>query len=314
MSRPRAIGLLLALATLLAWLPATNNGFVNFDDDVYVTKNSIVEKGFTVAGIKWAFTHGTRATGIRSPGFRTWPTVKCFGLNPAGHHLVSILFHAANSALLFALIWRLSGALWPSVFVAALFAWHPLHVESVAWVVGAQGCVEHVFCAADASELCAVCRIVQSPKSKVQSFLRAGVAGICAGTDGQADARDSAVCDAAFGLLAFEQGCNLQAASYRFKSCNDSRTATFNLRLLTEKIPFFLLSSASCIVTFLAQKNDAVVSLAKVPLSLRLENAITSFAGYLVENGLAVGSRRILSAAEKHRAVGNWPGRRAFSF
>jgi tetratricopeptide (TPR) repeat protein len=270
MSRPRAIGLLLTLATLLAWLPATHNGFVNFDDDIYVTKNSIVEKGFTWAGIKWAFTTWHASNWHPLTWLSHMADCDLFRLNAAGHHLISILFHAANAALLFALLWRLTRALWPSAFVAALFAWHPLHVESVAWISERKDVLStfFAFLALLSYTRFAEESKIQSPKSKVFYTLTlvAFVFGLMS---------KPMLVTLPFVMLLLDYwplnriaGCRLQAAN-------------FNLRLLKEKIPFFLLSALSCAVTFLAQKNAAVASLAKMPLSLRLENAITACAGYL---------------------------------
>ena len=94
----------------------------------------MVENGLTWTGVKWAFTTWHAATGIRSPGFRTWRTASSSALDAGSAPCVNALFHAANSILLLLLLLRWTNALWPSAFAAALFAWHPLHVESVAWI------------------------------------------------------------------------------------------------------------------------------------------------------------------------------------
>jgi hypothetical protein len=134
MSRPRILGLLLALVSILAYWPATQNGFVNYDDDLYVTQNSVVQNGLTWSGVHWAFSK----INVSNWHPLTWLShmVDCelFRLNAGGHHLDSLLIHAANAGLLFALLFRLTSALWPAFFIATLFAWHPLHVESVAWI------------------------------------------------------------------------------------------------------------------------------------------------------------------------------------
>jgi hypothetical protein len=134
MSRLRFIALLLALFTLVAYLPVARNGFVNLDDDLYVTNNRLVQRGFTQAGIEWAFTT-YRATYWHP---LTWLShmldCELFGVNAGAQHYVNVLFHTANAVLLLLLLFRLTGALWPGAFVAALFAWHPLPVESVAWI------------------------------------------------------------------------------------------------------------------------------------------------------------------------------------
>ena len=134
MSRPRFIALLLAFGTLLVFLPVSGFSFVNFDDTDYVTENNFVKHGLTATGIQWAFT--AFHAGNWHP--LTWLShmldCELFGPNAGAHHFVNVIWHALNVALLFTWLFRLTGKLGPSAFVAALFAWHPLHVESVAWI------------------------------------------------------------------------------------------------------------------------------------------------------------------------------------
>ena len=134
MSRPRLIALLLALGTVFIYLPVVSHDFLYYDDNRYVTENFEVQKGLTWAGIKWAFT--TFYAGNWHP--LTWIShmadCELFGLTAAAPHLVNVLFHAGNAALLFVVLWKLTGQARPSAMVAALFACHPLHVESVAWL------------------------------------------------------------------------------------------------------------------------------------------------------------------------------------
>ena len=121
-------------ATLAVFWQVQNHQFVNYDDHVYVTDNSYVQAGLTLKGLSWAFTT-TQASNWHP---LTWLShmldCQLYGLKPAGHHLTSLLFHIANTLLLFLVLKRMTGAIWGSSFVAALFALHPLHVESVAWV------------------------------------------------------------------------------------------------------------------------------------------------------------------------------------
>jgi hypothetical protein len=128
------ICLALALTTLAVFVQVRKHDFIDFDDNLYVTDNSTVQEGLTFKGIKWAFT--------TTHAYNWHPLVwlshmldcRLYGLNPAGHHLTSVFFHIANTVLLFLVFWRMTTRLWPSAFVAALFALHPLHIESVAWV------------------------------------------------------------------------------------------------------------------------------------------------------------------------------------
>ncbi len=129
-----AIAVALVLGTLALYWPVLRCDFINYDDDVYVTANTAIQQGLTARSVAWAFTTGD--AGNWHP--LTWLShaldVTLYGLKPEGHHLTSLLLHAANALLLFLLLRRLTGATWRSGAVAALFAWHPLHVESVAWV------------------------------------------------------------------------------------------------------------------------------------------------------------------------------------
>ncbi len=136
MSRRAALlGLLLALATLGLYWPALDHGFLLLDDEGYVTGNPFVRAGLTREGAAWAFGSVGHA-GNWHP--LTWLShqfdVTLFGLSPRGHHLANLLLHAANTLLLFGALRALTGALWRSAAVAFLFAAHPLHVESVAWI------------------------------------------------------------------------------------------------------------------------------------------------------------------------------------
>jgi protein O-mannosyl-transferase len=128
------IGILLFGLVVWAFLAAVRNGFINLDDGVYVYDNARVKNGLTWENIRWAFT--TLYFGIWHP--LTWIShmLDCqwFGLRPGGHHLTSVLLHAANTALLFVVLHRMTDALWRPALVAALFGLHPLHVESIAWV------------------------------------------------------------------------------------------------------------------------------------------------------------------------------------
>jgi len=128
------IYLLLTVTTLIAFQQVGSHGFVNFDDDVYVTANRHVRNGITIEGLRWAFTTGHAANWHPLTWISHMMDIQFFGLNPRWHHLTNLLLHIANVLLLFFVLHRMSKALWRSAFVAALFALHPFHVESVAWI------------------------------------------------------------------------------------------------------------------------------------------------------------------------------------
>ena len=125
---------LLALVTLALYWPATGYDFVSYDDDLHVTENVEVQKGLTWESVKWAWSNPVNCIWHPITVLSHMADCQLFRLNPYGHHLTSVLLHAVNTGLVFLLLRGLTGALWRSLIVAALFGWHPLHVESVAWV------------------------------------------------------------------------------------------------------------------------------------------------------------------------------------
>src|SRR5713226_8162034 len=137
--------LLLVAATLAFYNPIIHNQFIDFDDSSYILKNSHVQGGLTWDTVKWSFT--TFYYGNWHP--LTWMShaldYQIFRLNPIGHHYTSLLLHTANAVLLFLLLWRATGFTWPSLVVAALFALHPVNVESVAWAAERKNVLSMLF-------------------------------------------------------------------------------------------------------------------------------------------------------------------------
>ncbi len=287
MFRPRSIGLLLALATLLVFLPATSNHFINYDDPQYVTENPFVSQGLSWTGFKWAFA-GAHASNWHP---LTWLShmLDCdlFHLNPAGPHLVNILFHALNAALLFALLLRLTGRpdqtsgqpdknLWPCAFAAALFAWHPLHVESVAWVAERKDMLSTFFALLT---LLSYTRYAQK---------KSGIMAIDVAANARSWVFDYwlALSFFALALLSKAMPVTLPLVMLLLDFWPLKRLATgpgqwrAAWRLALEKIPFLALSGMVCVITVLSQ-HHAESSLSNVPLGLRLENVVTAYAGYL---------------------------------
>jgi hypothetical protein len=128
-----SVCIILAIATLAVFWQVRDHAFINLDDTLYITENPHVQAGITIENLKWAFT--TTHPPYWHP--LTWLShmadVQLFGMNAGRHHLMSVFLHIANTLLLFLILRRMTKTLWRSAFVAALFALHPLHVESVAW-------------------------------------------------------------------------------------------------------------------------------------------------------------------------------------
>jgi len=252
------MGLALALVTLLVYLPVTHDRFVNYDDDDYVTANPVVQKGLTWAGIKWAFTSFHASNWHPLTWLSHMADCELFRLNPGGHHFVNLLFHTANTVLLFMLLLRMTGALWPGAIIAALFAWHPLHVESVAWISERKDVLSTFFA------LLALLSYAVYAKGNRRRFFWLALLFF------------------ALSLMSKPMLVTLPFVLLLLDYWPLQRMRTIPLRqLAVEKWPFFLLTALSCVVTFLAQRAAAVASLKKVSVSLRLENALTAYASYL---------------------------------
>ncbi len=260
MSRSRLIVLLLALGTLLIFWPAARNGFISYDDGDYVTENSHVQNGLNWPDVKWAFTTFHSANWHPLTWLSHELDCELFGVNPAAQHVVNILFNAANAVLLFVLLLRLTNSLWPSAFVAALFGWHPLHVESVAWISERKDVLSTFFALLT---LLAYTKFAKENNRK-QFWL--------------------AMIFFALGLMSKPMLVTLPFVMLLLDWWPLQRLSKSMIQgLLIEKIPFFALTAASCVVTYIAQNQGAVKSLQAVPLGYRLENAPVALADYLLK-------------------------------
>jgi tetratricopeptide (TPR) repeat protein len=273
MFRPRSIGLLLAFATLVIYLPATFCQFINFDDPDYFTENPVIQNGLTWAGVKWAFTGAHAANWHPLTWLSHMTDADLFGMNPGGPHLVNVVFHAFNAALLFILLFRLTKNLWPSVFIAALFAWHPLHVESVAWISERKDVLSTFFVLLT---LLSYTRYAQ--ENYRQSFWYALFFFVLALLSKPMPVTLPLV------MLLLDYWPLKRIENYRQKTtgftCNAPSDVSLKFSIFWEKWPFFLVATISCIVTFLAQ-HDALNTLQNVPMGFRLVNALTAYGSYL---------------------------------
>ena len=270
MHRSRLICLILVLATVLAYLPVTRYSFINYDDGDYVSQNNMVQAGLTWTGIKWAFT--TFHAGNWHP--LTWISLmldcQLFGLNPGGDHVLNALLHAANVALLFLLLLEMTGALWPAAFVAALFALHPLHVESVAWISERKDVLSAFF------GLLALRSYFRYAKENGQrSYWLTVLFFVCS----LMSKPMLVTLPFVFLLLDYWPLGRLAGAP---SGTISSKPIQFP-HLALEKLPFFLLLVPACILTVWAQSQAAIISLVHLPLELRIENAIVSYARYLLK-------------------------------
>ena len=256
----------LALAVLAAYAPVWRAGFITYDDPAYVTANPHVQGGLTWAGLIWAFTTGHAGNWHPLTWISHMLDFQLYGMNPAGHHLTSVALHLANSILLFLLLQRMTKAMWPSALVAALFALHPMHVESVAWVSERKDVLSALFWILS---IWAYVRYVD--ECKVQSAKRKVLYGL-------------SIVLFALGLMAKPMLVTLPFVLLLLDYWPLQRRQTPIAGLFIEKTPFFILSAGSCAVTFLAQlKGGSVMPLARLPLGPRLANVPVSYVRYVAK-------------------------------
>ncbi|HTV42742.1 MAG TPA: tetratricopeptide repeat protein [Candidatus Sulfotelmatobacter sp.] len=253
------------LLVLLAFVRVVDNDFLTYDDYTYVTGNDHVRHGLGLAGVKWAFTTSWAANWHPLTWLSHMLDCEIFGLHPWGHHLTSLLLHAVNTSLVFLVLRRMTGAVWKSAFVAALFGIHPLHVESVAWVAERKDVLSTMFWMLS---LGAYTRFVEESKAqgaKRRLFYVLSLIFLAMGLMSK-----PMLVTAPFLMLLLD-----------YWPLNRWERGT-TIRLLLEKMPFFLLAGISVIITFLAQKNgEAVATIGGVPLVDRSENALVSYSLYL---------------------------------
>jgi protein O-mannosyl-transferase len=269
------VSLLLVFAIIVTYHQVINFDFVGYDDELYITKNINVQKGLTYESVKWAFTTFHSANWHPLTWISHMLDYELYGLNPQGHHWTSVQFHIANSLLLFFILFQMTGALWRSVFVAALFALHPLHVESVAWVSERKDLLSTFF---GMLTILAYCRYV-----KKRSFISYLLTVLFLSMGLMAKPM---LVTFPFVLLLLDYW---PLKRLRFDNIGSSQAGEKiscyfkgSYRLILEKIPFLILVVFSCILTFLAQNSEgAVKSLEVLPLKSRVENALVSYVGYV---------------------------------
>ncbi len=254
----------LAVVTFIAFEGVRHNDFINYyDDNNYVTENPNVNGGLTLKAVLWALT--TSHAGNWHP--LTWVShiIDCdiFGLNPVGHHITSLFIHIANTLLLFWVLKRMTGTIWPAAFAAALFAVHPLHVESVAWIAERKDVLSGLFWMLT---MAAYVRYAERP------YIGRYILVIAAYTLGLT-AKPMLV-TLPFVLLLLDW--------WPLERFGRLQGETAPARLIIEKIPLFVLSAASSVITYAIQKSSgAVAPMEVVPLDARIANALVSYVGYI---------------------------------
>jgi len=315
--RTLAICVLLAAVTLAAFWPVFRNDFINYDDDEYVTQNPAVRSGLTWRGAAWAFT--AFHAGNWHP--LTWLShmldCQLFDLNPTGHHAANLCLHTINALLLFLLLQRLTGATWRSAFVAGLFAVHPLHVESVAWIAERKDVLSTFF---GLLSLTAYAKYAEAKRQQsypgrmaeaagaTEEIPSPGLAATLSPSDPSSVTAPRRVDGGRVGVRAVQRHYAIALCCFALSLMSKPMLVTLpfllllldywplgrlelpalNCRLsslrslLIEKWPFFGLTAASCVVTFFAQQHGgSVVTMSAMPVVMRLQNAFVACAAYL---------------------------------
>jgi protein O-mannosyl-transferase len=286
----------LLLVTLAVYWPAFSCDFVNYDDLGYVTENSHIQAGLNWATVKWAFTAGYESNWHPLTWLSHTLDYQLYGPKPAGHHLTNLLFHLANTLLLFGVLRRMTGAMWSSAFVAALFACHPSHVESVAWVSERKDVLSAFFWLLTMFAYARYAEMskVQGPRSKVfysLALLCFALGLMC----------KPMLVTLPFVLLLLDYWplgriCDLRFTIYEPSNLkgtpstnapsvlrplpDKSKSKIVYRKLLWEKVPFLLLAIASSVVTYIVQRKGGAVS-TSISLGARMANALVSYLRYV---------------------------------
>jgi Flp pilus assembly protein TadD len=278
MKRPAVlVGVLIALATLALYWPVLDHGFLLLDDEGYVTRNREVLGGLTRDGVAWAFTSvGRQGNWHPLAWLSHMLDVQLFGLDARGHHAVSALLHAANALLVFALLRSLTGAPWRAAAVALLFAVHPLHVESVAWVAERKDVLSAFF---SLLTLLAYVRYARRPTApRLLGTLALFALALLAKPMAVTLPFVMLLLDFwPLGRAAGLRGTAADAGS----SAADARTPIG--RLFLEKAPFLALSAASAVVTWLAQLWSGSLTPVAGGVATRAGNAVVSYVVYVAK-------------------------------
>jgi tetratricopeptide (TPR) repeat protein len=262
--------IVLVFITLAVYMQTGDHEFLNFDDYVYITKNPHVAAGLKSSNVAWAFTSIEEGNWFPITRLSHMTDVQLYGMSPSGHHLTNVAIHTLSALLLFLLFLRLSGGLWQSAFVAFLFALHPLHVESVAWVAERKDVLSGLFWF-----LTLIFYAEYVERRKISLYILALFSFVL----GLMSKPMLVTLPIVMLLMDFwplgrfrcgEQGPGLRQFINRA------------LPLIKEKLPFFLCSFFSALITIYAQqKGGAIANLAAAPFQLRFENALVAYVKYI---------------------------------
>jgi len=270
------IGLLLAAVTLTLYWPVQHFEFVNFDDGLYVTGNRHVQGGLSMEGLTWAFTSFHAGNWHPLTWISHMADFEAYQLNAGGHHWTNVLIHTVSTVLLFLVLSSMTGVLWCSALVAALFAIHPLHVESVAWVSERKDVLSGFFWILTMG---AYTHYAKNPS--LRRYLLVLV------SFGMGLLSKPMLVTLPFVLLLLDYWPLKRLAGTRtafdpWVYAGGTAGRAGLLRLIVEKVPLFIVAAAACIVTLIAQREvGALWTLEKMPFEQRIANAFVAYMEYI---------------------------------
>ncbi|MHC4570948.1 MAG: tetratricopeptide repeat protein [Planctomycetota bacterium] len=263
----------LVLATVIAFEPVRHNKFIGLDDDLYIVDNSYVKAGLTREGFVWAFTTAHAFNWHPLTWVSHMLDCEFYGLNPVGHHFTNVLFHIVNALLLLLVFNRMTGNLWASAFVAAVFALHPLHIESVAWASERKDVLSTFFWM-----LTMWAYVQYTERPNIGWYLLVALA-LCLGLMAK-----QMLVTLPFVLLLLDFW-PLGRFTLKGQSSSNSIRAAKHVsiqRCILEKLPLLILSAAASVIVYLVQQSTGLVkSGLQYPLTHRIGNAIVAYIAYI---------------------------------
>src|SRR5437667_9457648 len=278
LSRVFYVCLALVAITWLVFGRTLGHDFVSYDDHLYIQDNPIVRNGLSAEGLIWAFTHSHASNWHPLTTLSHMVDCQLFGLNPCGHHFTNVLLHSVAVVLLFRVLQEMTGVVWRSAFVAALFAIHPLHVESVAWVAERKDVLSGVFFILT---LGAYARYARRPS--VARYIMMSILFACGLMS------KPMLVTVPFVLLLLDhwplgRGRGMEISGERSEVRRERSVVRGRWSvvrgLVVEKIPLLALSAASCLATLLGQR-QAAGSIDQLPFAWRVNNAIVTCVAYI---------------------------------
>ena len=284
MSRSRQVTgiVVLLLLSIAVYWPAIGLGFVEFDDNIYVFQNPHVTAGLSWSSVVYAFTTFDSGNWIPLTWLSYLIDSTCFGISPRAFHTVNVLLHALNVALLFYWLTQFSGAFWRSVAVAALFAVHPLHVESVAWVAERKDVLSTFFFL-----VMLIAYHNYGLKANLWRFMPVLIAFIL----GLLSKSMLVTAPLLLWLIDLFPGKHWGGDSFNPNDTEDSSPTT-DVRKIAEKIPLFILAAVISYVTIRAQgsgQTTAFTSFDRIPFGFRVGNALTGYVWYVIKTFVPTG-------------------------